>query len=235
MPSARHPSPRRRPGLLGRFSKDLLALIVPAAAVVAGVGLLGCAPNGAKHLDSGEPLQPPSAFAAVADDAERSQAMFAEAARVLLHPRCVNCHPSDDSPRQLDSSRMHVPRVTRGTKGDGAAGLRCASCHQSENLSFTRVPGAPHWQLAPIEMAWFGKTPREVCEQLKDPARNGGRDADALVEHMRTDPLVAWGWDPGADRAPVPGDQNTFADLIRAWLDTGAVCPPDTTTPGAAS
>ena len=49
-------------------------------------------------------------------------------------------------------------------------------------------------------MAWEGKSLGEICEQIKDPARNGGKDLDQLVEHMAEDSLVGWGWHPGAGR-----------------------------------
>src|SRR3954454_20488638 len=39
-------------------------------------------------------------FAAIADSKERSAALFVEASRVLLHPRCANCHPDGDVPLQ---------------------------------------------------------------------------------------------------------------------------------------
>ncbi|MEM7352659.1 MAG: Isoquinoline 1-oxidoreductase subunit, partial [Acidobacteriota bacterium] len=93
------------------------------------------------------------------------------------------------------------------------------------NYDHGRVPGAPHWHLAPIEMAWEGLSLGQICEQIKDPARNGGRDLAAIVSHMEDDPLVAWGWAPGADREPAPGDQTTFAGLIAAWVIAGAACP----------
>src|SRR5215831_2063614 len=41
-------------------------------------------------------LQPPSAFAAISDPAARSRAIFVQAAKVLTHPRCMNCHPATD-------------------------------------------------------------------------------------------------------------------------------------------
>ena len=34
------------------------------------------------------------------DHKERSRALFLEASRVLLHPRCANCHPDGDVPAQ---------------------------------------------------------------------------------------------------------------------------------------
>jgi len=87
------------------------------------------------------------------------------------------------------------------------------------------MPGHPRWHLAPGEMAWEGKSLGQICEQLKDPARNGGRDLAALHDHMAHDDLVAWGWDPGDGREPAPGTQAIFGDLIRAWMETGAECP----------
>ena len=75
-------------------------------------------------------------------------------------------------------------------------------------------------------MAWVGKTPHSICEQLKDPKRNGGRSLADIVEHNAHDhKLVAWGWSPGADRQPVPGNQQQFGDIVAAWVQTGAECP----------
>ena len=41
--------------------------------------------------------------------------------------------------------------------------------------------------------------------------------------------LVGTGWNPGVGRVPVPGTQAEFGALIRAWVDTGAVCPREET------
>jgi hypothetical protein len=91
--------------------------------------------------------------------------------------------------------------------------------------SYQSIPGNPRWSLAPIEMAWEGKTPGEICRQIKDPARNGGRDLALLHEHVAKDELVAWGWRPGAGRQPAPGSQEQFGAIVQAWIDTGAECP----------
>ena len=74
-------------------------------------------------------------------------------------------------------------------------------------------------------MAWEGKSQGQICAQLKDAKRNGGRDLALLHEHMAKDDLVAYGWQPGPGRDPVPGTQEAFGELIRAWIDTGAACP----------
>jgi hypothetical protein len=103
--------------------------------------------------------------------------------------------------------------------------MRCGTCHHDENFDPGRVPGAPHWRLAPIEMAWQGLSAAEICVQLKDPERNGDRSLEGVAEHMANDDLVGWGWSPGADRDPAPGSQQIAADLIAAWVETGAVCP----------
>lgn len=150
--------------------------------------------------------------------------MFMEATRVFLHPRCANCHPNGDSPTQRDFE-PHDPPVLRGPEDHGVVGLECTSCHQDTNLELARVPGAPKWALAPREMAWVGKSPREICEQLKDEERNGGKSLDEIVEHNGHDPLVAWGWQPGSGRAAAPGSQEQFGVLMKAWADTGAACP----------
>src|SRR4051812_22681167 len=82
-------------------------------------------------------------FRVIGDRAERSRALFAEAARVLLHPRCVNCHPDGDTPHQGMEGRRHDPPVVRGPENAGVVGMECTTCHQDRNQDLTRVPGAP--------------------------------------------------------------------------------------------
>jgi hypothetical protein len=177
---------------------------------------------------SSESLRAAGSFSTVPDRRERSLALFAEASKVLMHPRCLNCHPPDDRPRMGDRHMVHDPLAVRGAHDHGVPAMNCSSCHQDRNLEHARVPGAPRWHLAPLKMAWLGRTPGQICAQIKDPARNGGKTLEQIWEHSAHDELVAWGWNPGHGRTPAPGTQKEFGDLIRAWIDTGATCPPDT-------
>ncbi len=170
-------------------------------------------------------LASPESFAGIGDTAARSAALFTELGKVLTHPRCVNCHPAGDRPRQTDASRLHQPPVERGADGLGLPAMRCPICHQAANFEPGRVPGNPDWHLAPREMAWEGKTLAEICTQIKNPARNGGRSLEALVEHIGTDHLVGWAWSPGSGRRPAPGTQKQAGALVEAWVKTGAACP----------
>ena len=170
-------------------------------------------------------LRPAASFAGIADPRARSIALFEEAAKVLTHPRCANCHPSSDRPLQTDNMRPHQPLVVRGADGHGAPGMACSTCHGNANYDPARVPGHPQWHLAPLSMAWEGRSIGQICEQIKDPARNGGRDMAALLHHMAEDSLVGWGWSPGAGRTPAPGTQADFGAHLRAWADAGAHCP----------
>ena len=168
-------------------------------------------------------------FGSIADDSERSTALFNEMFVVIESPRCLNCHPVGDVPMQADAMMPHQPPVVRGEGGMGAPGMRCSTCHGAENVSFTTgqgsIPGHNPWQLAPIEMGWIGKSAAEICAQLKDPELNGNRTLADLHEHNAEDGLVGWGWEPGEGRTPAPGTQAIFGELTQAWIDTGAVCP----------
>ena len=164
-------------------------------------------------------------FSSISDPAARSAAIFTELGKVLTHPRCLNCHPAGDRPRQGDMSRLHQPPVERGADGLGLPALRCPICHQSANFDPAGMPGNPIWHLAPREMAWEGKTLGEICTQIKDPARNGGRSLEELVRHIGTDTLVGWAWAPGFGRQPAPGTQQQAGALVEAWVKTGAACP----------
>jgi hypothetical protein len=176
-------------------------------------------------------LQPPSTFDAISDPVLRSRALFTEATKVIMNPRCMNCHPSGDRPTQGNDKHVHLPPVIRGDGGGGVPGNTCAACHTDANYtlheraSYRSIPGNARWALAPIEMAWEGKSIGEICLQLKDPKRNGGRTLALLHRHAASDDLIAWGWDPGAGRDPAPGTQELFGQLIKAWIDSGAQCP----------
>jgi hypothetical protein len=178
-------------------------------------------------------LRAPSAFSSISESQARSRALFTEAAKVIMHPRCMNCHPASDRPTQGNDMHPHLPPATRGTDGGGVPGNTCGACHFDRNVdifagqqtSFSSIPGHARWGLAPIEMAWEGKSMSEICRQLKDPQRNGGRNLELLHEHLAKDDLVAWGWEPGSGRDPVPGTQEALGELIRAWIDSGAECP----------
>jgi hypothetical protein len=170
-------------------------------------------------------LRDSQSFSTIADTRARSLALFEEAGKVLQHPRCVNCHPPDDRPRQGMTSKLHQPAAVRGVGDHGVAAMTCDACHHEANYDVARVPGHPEWRLAPSEMPWLGKSLGEICTQIKDRDRNGGRSLAELADHMSEDSLVAWGWAPGAGREPAPGTQKQFGALIRAWIDTGAVCP----------
>jgi hypothetical protein len=74
-------------------------------------------------------------------------------------------------------------------------------------------------------MVWLGKSPAAICAQIKDSARNGGKSLAQIQDHLAHDPLVAWGWAPGADRKPAPGTQAELGALAQAWIQTGAACP----------
>src|ERR1700681_4256137 len=132
---------------------------------------------GATPAQNRTELRAPSAFTGMADVQARSRALFTEAAKVIMNPRCVNCHPAGDRPTQGDDMHPHSPLVTRGADGGGVPGNACGACHMDRNVdilagqevSFQSIPGHPRWGLAPIEMAWEGKSVSEVCRQIKDP------------------------------------------------------------------
>ncbi len=177
------------------------------------------------------PLKPAAEFQSITDAKQRSWALFEEAGKVIQHPRCVNCHPATERPLQTMAMHPHQPPVVRGEGGMGMPGMTCNTCHGAANVdvvgqaeTLKSIPGNAAWHLAPIEMAWQGKTLGEICRQIKDPERNGGKTLAEITEHMAHDSLVGWGWQPGAGREPVPGSQAVFGELIAAWVESGAAC-----------
>ena len=207
------------------MKKTLLILamgLACATAMLAGSKFMDA---GAAMSGGGAGLKPVAEFESIQDKRKRSIALFQEAGKVIQSPRCLNCHPVTDRPRQGDDMHLHEPPVQRGAGGMGATGMRCFTCHGAANFDPGRIPGNPKWMLAPASMAWVGKSLGQICTQIKDPARNGGRSLDQIVEHMAHDELVGWGWHPGVGRTPAPGTQQEFGALIKAWTESGAYCP----------
>ena len=156
--------------------------------------------------------------------------LYKEMHAVLGHPRCVNCHPKDDTPKQGMDGHVHSPPITRGPQNNGPVGLQCGACHGAANYDVARVPGAPNWHLAPLAMAWEGKSAGELCRAMIDRNRNGNRDLAATVKHLTEDKLVAWGWEPGVDvygnpREAVPMSKEQFNRAVIAWAKSGGACP----------
>jgi len=74
-------------------------------------------------------------------------------------------------------------------------------------------------------MVFIGLSSAELCRTLKDQKANGGKDLEALVEHVSHDPLVLWGWNPSVGRDPVSVPHDEFVAKFRQWVDAGAPCP----------
>jgi hypothetical protein len=158
---------------------------------------------------------------------EKSLQAFGQMIKVIKHQRCMNCHPTDDRPRQSDDSHLHLFGVQRGIDNQGLATMRCNTCHQSENNQYSNVPGAPHWHLAPKTMGWQGLTDAQIGAAILDKSKNGGRSVDDLVKHMTEDALVQWAWNPGKNRALPPLSQADFHKAVKEWAENGAKIAPN--------
>lgn len=184
---------------------------------------------GADQPSSSQALKGPSEFTSISNSRERSRAIFGEIGKLLTNPRCMNCHPAGDHPLQGNDQHEHIPPVWRGETGHLAT--NCAGCHTERNVtlheaaSYRSIPGHPRWGVAPLSMAWEGRSLGDICRQLKDVNLNGGRDLALLQEHVAKDDLVAWAWNPGEGREPAPGNQQLAGQLVQAWIDSGAECP----------
>ena len=165
---------------------------------------------------------------AVQRDDARARELFVSIIPVLKHPRCLNCHSTGDFPRQGDDGRIHIQNVRRGPDGRGKFGQKCIACHQDFNVAGLNMPpGAPNWHLPPasMPMIWEGRTPGQICRQIKDPKQNNGKTIAQIVEHVTSDKLVMWGWNPGEGRTPVPMPHDEFARRFQDWARFGAACP----------
>ena len=156
--------------------------------------------------------------------AQADSPLFEPIYQVLTHPRCMNCHTKTQFPRQGDDRRRHEQLVMRGPDNHGAPTLQCSACHQDQNAADGKVPGAPHWALAPLSMAWEELSSPQLCRVLKDTSLNGNKSLEQLYTHMAEDELVLWGWTPGGGRTTPPLDHPEFVVALRSWINAGAPC-----------
>jgi len=159
-----------------------------------------------------------------------SEENFNKMMNVLTHQRCMNCHPSDNIPKQGEDSHPHYFGMARGEGNHGFEATNCNTCHQKENNDFSGVPGAPEWSLAPESMKWEGLSRTEIATSMLDKERNGGRNHHEVMEHLTEHALVLWAWNPGVDAAgnprekpPVPVDE--YIEAVKEWFEAGAIIP----------
>lgn len=157
---------------------------------------------------------------------------------VVTHPRCANCHVDARAipiwtPAGEAESRAHGMNIHGGVSRIGAETIACSTCHLTSTLPNDPAPAPPRaglpWQLAPVEFLWYSESGAEICKQLSDPARNGGRDAIGLLDHLRHDAsldgFIPRAWEPGEGRSKPPG---TFEDHVKdmsEWAAAGQPCP----------
>ncbi|QNL20403.1 hypothetical protein HZR84_00030 [Hyphobacterium sp. CCMP332] len=146
---------------------------------------------------------------------------------VLTHQRCLNCHPSDNVPKQGEDSHPHRFDIDRS---NSVAATNCNTCHQASNNDYSGVPGAPHWALAPHNMRWEGLSRIEIAEAMLDPEKNGNRSHEDLLHHLTEHELVLWAWDPGLDingkpREKPPHSKEKYITAVKEWIEAGAIIP----------
>jgi mono/diheme cytochrome c family protein len=186
------------------------------------VGLMAFAMN---HKTELKKELPPHVV--IRKDSVASVKAFTAVYKVLMSPRCMNCHPQGDIPLQGDDSHLHTMFPKRGLEGKGVLAMKCANCHQPTNTpGLNTPPGNPNWHLPPadMKMVFQGKTPRQLAKQLVDPQLNGHKDMQKLVEHA-DDGLVKAGWNPGEGRTLPPMSHAEFKKAWITWLSTGAYAP----------
>jgi hypothetical protein len=156
---------------------------------------------------------------------EESKQAFAEAYKVFMHPRCLNCHPAGDVPFQGDSFALHTQGVKRGPDGKGLYAMKCKNCHQDTHTPGQNMPpGHPNWHLPPADrkMVFEGKTPRQLAMAFKDPKFTGFNSMDKFLHHIEDDTLVKNSFTYGI-RPPLTHQE--FAAKVREWVEKGAVLP----------
>ena len=163
----------------------------------------------------------------VKKDSVASVKAFMEVYKVLMSPRCMNCHPSGDVPLTGDDNQLHNLSPQRGMDGKGVSAMKCSNCHQPTNIAgLNTPPGHPNWHLpsSDMKLIFEGRTPNQLAKQLIDPKTNGNKTLQQLKAHA-DDGLVKAGWNPGEGRTVPPLSHAQFKKVWITWIETGAYAP----------
>jgi len=163
----------------------------------------------------------------VNSDSVESVRAFMDVYKVLMSPRCMNCHPAGDFPLQGDDSHIHKMLPRRGKDGMGVYAMKCSNCHQPENTPGLHTPpGNPKWHLPPadMKMVFQGKSSHDLALQIMDFNKNGHKNKKQLLEHAG-DTLVKSAWHMGEGRTAPPLAYNDFLKAWDTWIDKGAYAP----------
>ena len=217
---------------MNRFHQRILGQVLTRKTMaVLSVGLFATAVVTSAFTEETKPALRPLKSSPVAapikKDSVASVKAFASVYKVLMSPRCLNCHPAGDVPLQGDDNHLHVMAPRRGVDGKGIYAMKCSNCHQPTNTPGLHTPpGNPEWHLPPAKtkMVFQGKTPHQLARQLVDLKQNGGKNMAKLLEHAN-DTLVLAGWHPGEGRTLPPLSHAEFKKAWDTWLKTGAYAP----------
>jgi len=157
---------------------------------------------------------------------------------VASHPRCSNCHvgPSNRpmwSGPSYGKTRPHGMNIKADESRMGIEAVPCATCHVTLLQPSDNANAIPHtppkvaspWSLAPVEAEWFGKSSSYICNQLKDPERNGDRTIRDVASHLDHDRVLQWAWNPGGNRQSAPHSLQIVMDSLMKWSAAGTPCP----------
>lgn len=211
------------------------ALLPAAAALLAAV--LVTPLNAAEEAGIGRVI---NTFEGGSVSPEEGLANWQKFYEVASHPRCANCHvgavnkPMWSGP-SYGKARPHGMNINAGESRIGTETLLCSTCHTTLTESRPDANTIPHaaprvamvWGLAPVEAAWFGKSSAYICNQIKDPERNGGRTIRDVAAHLDHDLVLHWAWNPGGTREPAPYSLQESMDFLMKWSAAGTPCPED--------
>lgn len=168
-------------------------------------------------------------------------AAFTDIQDVFIHPRCKNCHTSEDRPKVGEgSTTTHVMFMNNQVeRGDG----NCLTCHSLNNPPTTdpdyqnapKVVTTPvEWHMPDVTDSFDNKSITEICNHIvmREGGRNNLQDLeDNLVDdHIEIDNLVKWAFNPVTHNPnyTLQSPNMThfeFVAKMRQWIQAGASCP----------
>jgi len=203
--------------------KKIIILTVAVAMMLTSISLVTARFSDLEEL----PLAITADASEMRSSDEESEIAFNTMMDVLTHQRCMNCHPSDNVPKQGEDSHPHRFEITRVNSMNAT---NCNTCHQASNNDYSGVPGAPEWSLAPEKMYWEGLSRIEIAQSMMNLENNGNRSPEDVMHHLTEHELVLWAWEPGVDaegnpREKPPVQVEEYIDAVKTWIELGAIIP----------
>lgn len=172
----------------------------------------------------------------------RGSDSFAPVYRVVMSPRCRNCHTTEGQGPQIGERGMPHPFLVNNHTQLAGIGMGCNSCHAPRSASHSPQHARPPHSRSVDEWREPGgfKVPgvskqrftipasisaAALCGKMKDVALAWQRANVDVIEFIEHDQLIEQAWQSNTGRTLPCGSHQGFITAFRTWHTKRMPCP----------